>query len=298
MMDRQMPTQQIKRVANRAKREALFRIGPVRSLAEQQDARRRRRHSSRLPTPPDSDRELVTRICDTGVEVTTLDALALPGTAPMQERLSQLVTELASRPASSSTLRPTRDELLADLCIWNFGLGERLLDLVESYLEVPVRYYGADVRREVADGKVLDVRRWHRDTEDYRVLKLLIWLNDVDSDGGPFAYIPRIGSARIVDRLHYVGGFISDDKIQATANPADRVLATGPKWTVVLPDTAAVLHRATPPVARDRYSVTFTWTSRTPLRTNPVAPFNPDQVRRMREGLNMRQIGCLPCTLV
>ena len=100
-----------------------------------------------------------------------------------------------------------------------------------------------------------------------------------------------------VERLHYVGGFVSDEKLRPIVPEDEWRLAVGPKWTVVMPDTAQVLHRATPPRVRDRYSVTFTWTSRRPIKTHPMKAFEPDQIHRIREGLSARQLACLPRAL-
>lgn len=290
--------QPVSRLANRAKREVLFRVPPVRMLAEERRDRQLRRYADHLPQLAAADRESIAHIRSHGVHVTTLDSLALPETERVKQLLNGLVADLAARPATTSTIRPSREQLLADVSLWRFGLSDRMLDIAENYLGMPARYYGADVRREVADGRPPhDVRQWHRDVEDYRVLKILLWLNDVDADGGPFAYVPRSSSARAVERLRYVGGFISDEKLRCYVPEDQWCLATGSKWTAVMPDTAQVLHRATPPRARDRYSVTFTWTSRHPVNVKPVEPFTAEQVLRIRHGLSARQLACLPSAL-
>lgn len=290
------PVQQASRLANRAKREAMFRVPPVRRLAEGRHQRLVRRHADSLPTLQAADRAIIDQVRGEGVYRTSMDELALPGSAAVQQRLGELVEKLAATPTTSSAIRTPHEDLLADLSVWHFGLNDRLLDIVENYLGVPARYYGADIRREVADGIPDDVRQWHRDIEDHRMLKVLVWLNDVDADGGPFAYLPRALSAQTMDRLHYVGGFISDDKLRAVVPDAEWQLATGPKWTTVIPDTSQVLHRATPPTARDRYSVTFSYTSRRPINTRPAKPFTADEIRRIRTGLSERQLACLPRT--
>lgn len=290
--------QQVNRLANRAKRQALFRVPPVQRLAHERYERRLRRYVSCLPALGESHHEVVAQIRDKGVHVTTLDELDLPGAELLKEPLERFVEELATRTATSSTLRPSRAELLTELDLWRFGLNEQLLDIVENYLGLPARYYGPDVRREVADGRPPhDVRQWHRDIEDYRVLKILVWLNDVDADGGPFAYVRRARSEEAVERLRYVGGFVSDEKLRSIVPQDEWCLAAGPKWTVVMPDTAKVLHRATPPRERDRYSVTFTWTSRRPIKTQPMEAFAPEQIQRIREALSARQLACLPRAL-
>jgi hypothetical protein len=293
------PVKKVRRLANRAKREAMFRLPPARRLSQERHERRVRQHACHLPVLAAGDREVVALIRDHGVNVTTLDALALPETERVKEQLERMVDVLAGRPATdSSTLRPPYKFLLDDLSVWHFGLSDRMLDIVENYLGVPARYHGPDVRREVADGCCPQgVRQWHRDIEDHRMLKLLVWLNDVDTDGGPFAYIPRPRSVEVVTDFHYVGGYLSDEKIRRHSAEREWRLATGPKWTAVMADTAQVFHRATPPHASDRYSVTFTWTSRHPIKLHATEAFTPVQVYRIREGLGARQLACLPPAL-
>lgn len=298
MVQTPYPTNQLGRAANRAKRELLFRLPALRGLADRSFEKRRNLHVGDLPALQDNHRQLVADIEDSGVGVTSLDALEIPGVDTVKTVLDQMVAGLSTRPAVSSTVRPSREELLADPTVWRLGLDERLLDLVENYLGMPARYYGADVRREVADGcPPHGLRRWHRDNEDHRMLKMLVWLNDVDTDGGPFAYMPRRLSEQAAADLRYVGGFVTDEKISQVIPRHEWRLATGMKWTAVLPDTARVFHRAAPPQARDRYSVTFTWTTRRPITTHGREGFTAEQRRRIQDGLSDRQLACLPADL-
>jgi hypothetical protein len=188
--------------------------------------------------------------------------------------------------------------VLADSYIWQWGLQDRVLDLVENFIGLPVRYYGAHVRREVADGECADTRQWHRDIEDHRVLKMLVWINDVGLDGGPFEFLPRKWTDSAIRELGYVSGFVGDDDLARVVPRTEWRAADGPRWTAVLGDTAGILHRARPPTKQDRYSVTFSWTSRRPITTIPAEPFTPDQAARIRRYLTPRQLACLPRALV
>ena len=168
-------------------------------------------HLATLPPLANCDRALVGALVQDGVVLTNLASLALPETERLQEVLGGFRDQLMMATSNGhSTLRPSHDQLVADAFLWRWGLNVRLLDIVENYLGVARRYYGADVRREVADGRCTDVRQWHRDTEDERLFKVLIWLNNVDVDGGPFQYISRARTARATDSLRYVTGYISD----------------------------------------------------------------------------------------
>lgn len=285
----------VRQIANRAKRELIARPTPVRTFVNTTYETRLRRHRPRLPRLTVEDKALVDRLCLDGVAVTDLDALHLDGTPAVQGALDRLRQRLAETPrGQQSTLRPARDDLLHDVALWRWGLDERLLDIVENYIGLPVRYYGADVRCEVANGETVGVRQWHRDVEDHRMFKILVWLDDVGPGGGPFEYVLRSHTADATHSLRYVSGFVSDERMSMVVPATEWFQGTGPQWTAVVADTTSVFHRAQPPQGVDRYSVTFTWTSRHPVKTVESDPLGAHHVRRLTAGLNGRQLACLP----
>jgi hypothetical protein len=281
------------RVVNRAKREAIGRVPPMRSLAESRYQGRLREHQSLLPRLAPQRARLVDAVRDEGVCVSSLDQLGLPGTAQLKAGLMSLTGALARRPGIADTTRPPLSEILAESGVWQWGLSEELLDLAEAYLGLPARYYGADLRREQANARTVGVRQWHRDVEDHRMFKVLVWLNDVDLDGGPFEYVPRRHTQTIARELRYVTGFVTDEALEAQVPRSEWRQATGPLWTAVLSDTRSVFHRAMPPRSRDRYSVTFSYTSRTPMTTVPVPPVTEEERALAVRGLDDRQRACL-----
>ena len=285
----------ISRVTNRAKRQVMARFGPVNRIVHSTHEARLRDHRPNLPMLSPKDSDLVARQEVDGVVVTSLDELDLPNTAAIKEALGQLVQSLSdAAPGGDSTLRPTHQQILENIELWQWGLSHRLLDIVENHIGLPVRYHGADMRREVANGKAVGVRQWHRDIEDHRVFKILVWLNDVGPSGGPFEYVELPQSLDAVRRLKYVSGFVTDDSMDQVIPRDQWHQATGPKWTAVVPDTAQVFHRAMPATDRDRYSVTFTWTSRHQIKVMPSEPFTASETARIRVELDARQLECLP----
>lgn len=289
------PIKEFQRVANRAKRQVIAQVPPVRWAAESLHERRRRQWAGNLPPLRERGADLVSRLEAEAIVASTLDDFEVPGTEELKAALEPMIEPLAGRdPAGASTLRPSQEEMVGDLSLWHWGLQDRLLDVVENYLGVSPRYFGPEIRREVADSQAVGVRQWHRDSEDRRMLKILVWLNDVDELGGPFAYLPIVRSEEAVRSLSYVSGFVSEDRLHSIV-PADEVrTVTGPKWTAFMADNTRLLHKATPPVARDRYSVTFTWSTRHPLKTIEPVPWTPYQADRITSGLSGRQLGCLP----
>jgi hypothetical protein len=283
------------RAGNRAKREVIGRVSPVRGLADRLHRDRLRRYEPFLPVLPPGRAAVVDTLRQDGVCETSLDDLALPGTARLQEGLARLTDRLAGRPSTGpDSSRPPLDEVLAEPGVWQWGLQHDLLDLVERHLGLPARYYGADLRREDATARTVGVRQWHRDVEDHRMFKVLVWLNDVDLDGGPFEYVSRRHTARLVRDLRYVTGFVGDEAMRRQVPEPEWRQATGPRWTAVVADTRSVFHRAMPPRRQDRYSVTFSYTSRTPMTTLPVPPVTERQKQLATRGLDERQRACLP----
>jgi hypothetical protein len=283
------------RAGNRTKRELLERVGPLRDFADRRHQARLVAHQPFLPALTPGRGSLVETLREGGACVSSLDELGFPGTEELKAGLVSLKTALAQRPRpTQDTVRPPLSEVLADARVWQWGLDEALLDMVESYLGLPARYYGADVRLEQATARAVGVRQWHRDVEDHRMFKVLVWLNDVDIDGGPFEYVSRRHTPRLVSDLGYVTGFVDDEDLEGLVPRPEWRQATGPMWTAVLADTRAIFHRAKPPVAHDRYSVTFSYTSRTPTTTLPTPRLSPEHRDLARHGLSDRQLACLP----
>ena len=101
---------------------------------------------------------------------------------------------------------------------------------------------------------------WHKDHNDTKVLKLFIYLNDVDESNGPFTFIPE--SATGGRRLPYFPVHKSDEWIAAHVGGAADRRITGSRGTAFFIDTARLLHRGSR-IATDRVRLAYvaTYTS-------------------------------------
>lgn len=285
----------LRRASNRAARELVTRVPPIRVRDTRRRNDRRVSYAPQLPVLSTDDHQLVDRLRREGVVETSLDELALPDTEELKGRLAAIASRLEARSANGpSTFWATNDELADDPILWRWGMSERLLDIAENHLGLPPRYYGGEVRCEVADTQTHTVRQWHQDVEDDRIFKILVWLNDVDEDGGPFEFVPRSRTEAATSELSYVSGFVSDDELAGVVPPSEWKAAVGDTWTAVIADTSSVFHRAKPPTARNRYSATFTYSTWYPRKLYPKVPFSETQTGRIRDGLSYRQSACLP----
>ena len=125
----------------------------------------------------------------------------MPGTGSMLSACGLLVQELRGPANGGNAPRLPLHRLMDFPEIYMWGLNQRLLGVVENYIGLPIRYHGADLRREFNDGKLNDVRQWHVDAEDRRMFKIIVYLNDVLPGGGPFQYLPKGVTAETARRL-------------------------------------------------------------------------------------------------
>jgi hypothetical protein len=199
-----------------------------------------------------------------GVTQTSLDALGVPDTAAAVAAADELCASLRAQTPAAGVhyLDVGDDELIARPQPYLWGLAPRLLDFVEQYLGLPANYLGVSVKREIANGVSVGTRNFHRDPEDDRVLKIIVYLNDVDRDTGPFECLTAADTSAIMRSLRNRLRFLSVDDIAGLVERDRWVAPVGPRGTAVVADTARCLHRASPPVARDRYSLTFSYLSR------------------------------------
>jgi len=282
------------KAANKLKRE-LFRLPGVRVYRGYGYLEALEAHSLELPPLDAVDLPVLGKLRKDGALMLPVESLGLPGTQEMLAAGAKLAQELRALPlegGNAPRLPVNRLMELPEIYMW--GLNPRLLDLIENYVGLPIRYHGADMRREVADGKTTDVRQWHVDAEDWRMFKIILYLNDVQPGGGPFQYLPRALTIATVDRLRYVSGFVVDDAMNAVVPRAQWIECLGKAHTAMVADTCKVFHRAQPPRTADRYSITFSWTSTTAVKNYPSTPLSEAAYAHILSHTSERQRACLP----
>jgi hypothetical protein len=282
------------RAANKLKREIL-RLPAVRVFVGYEYLKAFEAHSLRLPPLDASDLPLFQAIRAVGAHMTPVASLRLPGTSEMLAVCDELTRELAAMPLEGENAPRLPLHRLMDFPqIYMWGLNRRLLDFIENYVGLPIRYHGADMRREVADGKLTDVRQWHIDVEDRRMFKIIVYLNDVSPGGGPFQYLARELTVETARRLGYSSGFVSDDAMRAVLPPSRWVECLAASHSAVIADTCHVFHRAQPPRTADRYSITYSWTSTTAVKSYPTMPLTEEDRAYIAAHTDERQRACLP----
>jgi hypothetical protein len=294
----------LERAANKLKRE-IYRLPAVRVYRGYEYHEALEAHALRLPRLAAADLPVLEALRREGAYVAPVESLGLAGTDAMLRGCATLVDELRAQKTGGNGTgnahnapRLPINRLMDFPEIYLWGLDERLLDLVENYVGLPIVYHGADIRREMADGQQNDVRQWHIDAEDWRMFKIILYLNDVVAGGGPFQYIPRATTVDTARRLGYSSGFVTDDTM-ATVLPRDRwVECVAKSHSAVMADTCKIFHRAQPPRTAERYSITFSFTSNVAVKSYPSTPMTDATHALVLSRTNARQRSCLPARRV
>lgn len=151
-------------------------------------------------------------------------------------------------------------ELQPDSAFARFALQEPVLQIANAYFGMFTRLSYYNVWHNFAtQAAARESQLWHRDREDHYILKMFVYLSDVDEGAGPLTY--AIGShnkgrlRREPEATCQSGVMRSDDAQMAAAVPPERWLkAVGPKGTIVFADTRGY-HKGG--LARDRDRLLF-----------------------------------------
>jgi hypothetical protein len=180
-----------------------------------------------------------------------------------------LCERLSTDASPRSSVESSAAEVAEMPSVYRWGLEDHNLDLAECYIGLPVRYLGVSVKREKADAGQGDVRQWHVDVEDRRMLKLIVYLDEVGDGEGPLEYLDRAATQEAMSKLGYWTGFVSDARMDTAIERSRWRRVVGPAFTVAVIDTCRLFHRAKPPVSRDRYSLSFSYCSVRPHQLFP-----------------------------
>jgi hypothetical protein len=254
------------------------------------------RHTKSRPVLDAESQRIVNEIRTEGLCVTSLEALSLPLTEQLWTAASAVLPKNPLTPPTPDEfvylVRPA--EILAQRDIYLWGLQDRMLDIVENYLEVPVAYRGPFFQRDFANGQKTVTRLWHKDPEDHRILKAVVYLSDVNLESGPLECI----SSRFNSRLNSLRGnlFYSDGDIEKLVEPRDWLSCTGRAGTVVFFDPHQVFHRGRVPVLANRDSIFYNYHSREPIKIYSAhwqTPFSNDDLLQLSTTLSPRQRECV-----
>lgn len=212
------------------------------------------KHSRNLPALEGSDRNILNTLKKDGVCVTTLADLEFNSSSELLKAAYHQLSQMEN---------PTNDHLderlpqistvtgLPEFYAW--GTEKRLLSIIENYIGLPVAFHGVHLRKDFPSKHQFGTLLWHSDAEDRRIIKIFIYLNDVEQKTGPFEYIPRSLTSLFswnYFQLYYKlwkSGYmgIDDEEVKPVIPKSAWKSCPGPAGTVIIVDTKNALHHGT-----------------------------------------------------
>lgn len=252
----------------------------------------RAKHSQLLPSISKQDRDIVSTLKHEGVYITSLSKLRLSRTKRFIKQLILLQPHLYTLSHLSNWrmgIPSYRKFSHAEILFW--GLGERLLNIVENYIGLPLLFHGVDLRRDNPSALSENSGAWSLGIDDDRMIKIIIYLNNVNENGGPFEYIPRFLTKQIIDSSGYTSGSLSEEEITKIVPSSYWQTCVAKAGNIVITDPCNVFHRVKPSL-RNRYSITFGYTSRIP-KISLRQKLTKRELSGITPNLSQRQIDCL-----
>ncbi len=202
----------------------------------------------------DRDRAIVDTLQKEGACITSLSALGLTATDEMLKTALLRLSNMATTNQAVAAKRPVQIHTVTDLkefCAW--GLEQRLQNMIESYIGLPSTFHGVHLRKDFPSQEQAGTLLWHKDAEDRRIVKIIIYLSDVAADNGPFEYVPRnltsllrLSCWQITYKLWksgYLG--ITNEEFNKIISQSSWKSCPGAAGTVIFVDTRNAIHHGT-----------------------------------------------------
>lgn len=149
-----------------------------------------------------------------------------------------------------------------------FTLQKPILQVVNAYFKMCTQLRFYNVWHTLASQvPARDSQLWHRDPEDYCILKVFVYLTDVDDDAGPFTYATGShskGHFRRRSAATFLNNGVqrsSDEQMQAAIPSEHWIKATGSEGTIIFADTRGY-HKGGLTRGRDRIMYNSMFTSK------------------------------------
>lgn len=155
----------------------------------------------------------------------------------------------------------------ADNIFAKFALDNALLNIANSYFQMyaKLRYYNV-WKTFASHGSPRESQLWHFDREDRYILKLFLYLSDVDEGAGPFTYAPgthKKGRLNDLEPEFFIEGGVqrtTDEQMNKVLPKEKWVRGTGKKGTIIFADTRG-FHKGGEARTNDRLMFTCMFTS-------------------------------------
>ena len=215
--------------------------------------------------------ELVAELKTNGIAVAHVDDI-FPG-----ENILEKMRAYAASIENTASVRTNKEFLkfyLDDKPMLNLenplvslAVNQKTLDIVNSYMSMFSKFYYFTLNKTMPVGngaEAVQSQQWHRDPEDTKLVKIFVYLNDVDERAGPFTYVQGSHKEGPLGNLFPPvpprGSLPPADEIRKTV-PQEKIrTCTGKAGTIIFCDTRGI-HRGGYATLHERLMLTLCYAS-------------------------------------
>jgi hypothetical protein len=245
-------------------------------------------HARNLPGIDSKGHSILSALKHEGVYITSLSDLGLASSPQLLYAADHQLATMGNPLNSNLEKKLPQIYTVTDLSGFSaWGREKKLLGIIENYIGLPVAFHGVHLRKDFPSENQFGTLLWHKDSEDRRMIKIIVYLSDVEKKHGPFEYVPlHLTSARSLAfyrvyhelwKSGYLG--INDDQLQEVIPRSAWKSCPGPAGTVILVDTKNVLHHGTLRT-EERAALFFTYTADPPERPELCTQYWDDTFAR------------------
>jgi hypothetical protein len=253
-------------------------------------------HSKNLPAISAKDQLIVDTLKTSGVYITSLEDLGFLSTATMLATANTCADSMVNPRDIHAGYKLPQIYTVTDLSEFStWGSETRLQNIIEHYIGLPIAFHGVHVRKDFPNEKQLETLLWHKDSEDRRMIKVIIYLNDVTEEHGPFEYIPlpansleQVNNYRVdyeLWRVNFLG--INDDKMMKVIPKSAWKSCPGKAGTVIFADVRNIFHHGTVR-NQERSTLFFTYTANSPKRPELCTQYYDDTFPKINPQLGLK----------
>ncbi|SRR5579883_1151810 len=231
-------------------------------------------HAKSLPELEQRDRRILNQLKTEGVCVTSLENLGLNSTSNLLKVAKSQLSRMEPPKNSHTGQRLPQIYTMTELPEYSTWATEtRLMNIIENYIGLPVAFHGVHLRKDFPNENQFGTLLWHKDAEDRRIIKIFVYLSDVEEHHGPFEYVPLSLTSRYnlnYYRIQYElwrSGYLgfTDETLNKIVPKSAWKSCPGPAGTVIFVDTKCVLHHGTLRT-EERSALFFVYTANPPKR--------------------------------
>jgi len=195
-----------------------------------------------------------------------LDSSAPDAFQRNRERMREFLTlrDKAGGDAYLLKLYPEQPTFNVSDPLLQIGLGAPVLNVVNAYLGMWARLTYTDVWHTIPVdvGQRVGSQRWHRDSEDRKMVKVYLYFSEVNEGTGPLQYVPGSGVGgpyEDLGRWKAAGREpVSEAELERRIPASEWVTGTGEPGTIIFCDTSG-LHRGGIAITGSRIAATWTF---------------------------------------